>query len=93
MSIETGMGKDDMVHIHNGISLSLKNEIISCAPIFMDLRDYPKWSKSNTNVIWYHIYVESKKNDIEKLETHRLQNQMYDYQKGNIVGDKLRVLN
>ena len=26
------------------------------------LRDYPsKWSKSNANIIWYHLYVEYKK--------------------------------
>ena len=31
-------------------------------------RDYhTKWCKSKTNTIWYHLYVESKKNDTNEL--------------------------
>ena len=26
-----------------------------------------KWSKSETKIIWYHLYVESKKNDTNEL--------------------------
>ena len=28
---------------------------------------HTKWSKSKTNIIWYHLYVESKKDDTSKL--------------------------
>ena len=35
--------------------------------------DQTKWNNSNTNITWYHLYVESKKNDknepIYKTET------------------------
>ena len=38
MSIDRGMDKEDVVHIHNGILLSHKeNEIIPCAETWMDL--------------------------------------------------------
>ena len=31
-------------------------------------RDYHiKWSKIKTNIIWHHLYVESKKNDTDEL--------------------------
>ena len=31
-------------------------------------RDYhTKWSKSKTNIIWQHLYVESKKNDTNEF--------------------------
>ena len=41
----------------------------------MDLEKYyNKWIKSDKNIIWYQLYVESKKNDanefIYKRETH-----------------------
>ena len=31
-------------------------------------RDYhTKWSKSKINIVWYHLFVESKKNDTNEL--------------------------
>ena len=31
-------------------------------------RDYrTKWSKTKTKIMWYHLYVESKKTDTNKL--------------------------
>ena len=57
-----------------------------------------KWSKSdrNTHIIWYHLYVESKKMIQMNLftkqkETHRLRKQ-HGYQRGNVERrDKLGV--
>ena len=51
-------------------------------------RDYhTKWSKSKTNVIWYHLYVGSNKNDtkelIHKTEINRFQKQSCGYYRGN----------
>ena len=38
MSIDRGMDKEDVVHTYNGILLShKKNEIMLCAPTWMDL--------------------------------------------------------
>ena len=64
MSIEGWMDKD-VVHIYNGILLShKKNKIMPFAATWMD-RDCPtEWSKSDRkrqNILWYHLYVESKK--------------------------------
>ena len=49
-----------MVHIHNGIFRHKKNENVICRK--MDgPRDYhTKRSKPKTNVMWYHLYVESR---------------------------------
>ena len=41
------------------------------------------------NIMWYPLFVESKKNDtnelIYKTETHRLREQTYGYQTGKTV--------
>ena len=59
-----------------------------------------KWSKSNTNIICYHLHVESKKTIQMNLftkqkHTHRLWKQTYSYQRGKGErwrgGDKLGV--
>ena len=56
------MDEEDVVHIYNGILLSHKKEWNNAICSNMDgLRDdHTKWSQSKTNVIWYHLYVESK---------------------------------
>ena len=58
-----------MVHIHGGILLSHKKEWNDAICINMDgLRDYHiKWSQRKANVIWYHLYVKSNKNDTKEL--------------------------
>ena len=53
-------------------------------------RDYhTKWSKLDreTNIIWYHLYVESKKLiqvnlSTKQTQTHRHREQTYGYQRG-----------
>ena len=79
MSTDSWMDKEDVVHIYNGILLSHKKEWNNAICSNMDApQDYhTKWSKSEkANIIWYHLYVESKKmiqmNLITKQkQTHR----------------------
>ena len=52
---------------------------------------HTKWSKTKTNIIWYQLFVESKKKKkIQKLtkqkQTHRLKKQTYCYQRGKVAG-------
>ena len=60
MSINRWVDKD-VVHIYNGILLGHKKEMMPFAATWMDpeiiiLSEV----KSETNIIWYHLYVESK---------------------------------
>ena len=57
------MDKKDMVHIYNGILLSQKkNEIMPFAATWMELEIIilSEVRKGKTNMIWYHLHVESK---------------------------------
>ena len=57
------MGKEDVVHVYNGILLShKKNEIMPCAATWMDLEIVilSEVRQRKTNII-YCLYVESKK--------------------------------
>ena len=59
------MDKEDVVHIYNGILLShLKQEQNNAICSDMDgPRDcHTEWSQTKTNIIQYHLYMESKKN-------------------------------
>ena len=64
MSINRGMDKEDVVHIYNGILLSLKkNEIISFAATWMDRETVllSEVSQTKRNVIQHPLTAESKK--------------------------------
>ena len=64
MPIDRWMDKEDVVHIYNGILLShRKNEMAPLAATRMDLEIIvlSEVSQRMTNIIWYHLYVESKK--------------------------------
>ena len=66
MSIDRVMNKD-VVHIYNGISLNWKkNEIMPFAAKWMDpdIIILSEVRQRSANIIWYHLYVESIKNDI-----------------------------
>ena len=58
-----------MGYIHNGILTIKKSEIMPFAATWMDLEIIilSEVSQTNKNIIWYHLYVESKKNDINAL--------------------------
>ena len=51
-----------------------KNEIMPFAAKWMDLEIIilTEVSQTKTNIIWYHLYVESKKNDTNELIYKRL---------------------
>ena len=58
------MDKEDMVHIHSGILLSHKKEIMPFAATSMQLENTilsEAKSQKKTNILQYHLYVESKK--------------------------------
>ena len=92
------MDKEVVVLMYNGISLSHEKEWNNAIWSNMDgSRDYhTKWSKSKTNITWYHLYVESKKMIQKNLftkqkQTHRLQKQTYGYGEPWGGRDKLGV--
>ena len=64
MSIDRWMDKEDVVHIHNVILLShKKNEIMPFETTGMDLEILVlnEVGQRKTNIVWYRLYVESKK--------------------------------
>ena len=73
-----------MVHIYNGILLSHKKEWNNAICNDMDgPRDcHSDWNKSDTktNIIWYHLYVQSKKIIQINLFTKEKQTQRYGKQ-------------
>ena len=93
------MDKEKVVHICNGILLSnKKNEIMPFAATQMDLEMImlSELRQRKINVIWYHLYVESKKKKgtnevICKTETESHTAQTYGYQKGG-GGERLTKL-
>ena len=71
ISIERGIDKEDVAHLYSGILLRHKKEWTNVICSNMDgPRDYhTKWSNSDrkkTNIIWYHLDVESNKSDTKK---------------------------
>ena len=74
------MDKEDVVQIYNGILLSHKKGNRAICSDMDGPRDYhTKWSKSDreeTNIVWYHLYVESKKMIQMNLFTKQKQNNM-----------------
>ena len=91
MSIDRGMGKEDVVHIHSGMFLSHKNdEVRPLAATWVDL-EILTVSQRKSNLIWYHLYMESSKmipkNGFTKQkQTQSFQHQTYGYQRGNMGG-------
>ena len=71
MSINRWMDNEDVVYIYTMeyYSAIKKNEITPFAATWMDLEIiiWSEVSQTKTNIIWYCLYVESKKNDTSKL--------------------------
>ena len=64
MSFDRWMDKEDVIYTYNGILLShKKNEILPLVAIRMELEIIilNEENQTKTNIIWYHLYVESKK--------------------------------
>ena len=78
MSIDRGMGKEDVVHIHNGLLLSRKKNEITFTATWMDLEIIilSEISQKKTSIISFYLYVESKKMMIQMhlLSRNRLTN-------------------
>ena len=83
------MDKEDMVCIYNGILLSYKKEWNFAICNNMDGLGghYAKWNKSDreTNTVWYHLHVKSKKYNklvtiTKRKQTHRYREQISGYQ-------------
>ena len=69
MFFDRGMD-NDVVHMYNGISLSYeKNEIMPFASTWMDwqIAILSEVNQTQTNIIWYSLYMESKKNGTNGL--------------------------
>ena len=74
-----------------------KNEILPFVEIRMDLEIIilNEICQSKTNIIWYHLYMESNKNDTNEViykterKTHRHWKQSYGYQRGDVGGEAL----
>ena len=62
---------EDIIHIYmyNGILVSHKKEWsdVICSNMFGPRDYHSKWSQRKTNIIWYHLYMESKQNDTNGL--------------------------
>ena len=72
-----------------------KNEIMPFTATWVDLEIIilSEESQRKTNIIWYHLYVESKKMIqmnifIKQKETHRLRKQTDGYQRGKVEGGR-----
>ena len=70
MPTDREMDKTDVVHTHNGILLNpQKNEITPFSATWIDLEIIilSEVSQTKADIIWYHLYVESKKNTNEQI--------------------------
>ena len=60
------MGKEDVVHINNGILLSKWSLLLPeqnnaiCSNMDEPRDDHTKWNQTEANIKWCHLYVESK---------------------------------
>ena len=93
MSVDRWMDKEDVVPIYTmEYYLAIKkNEIMPFAATWMDLEIIilSAVSQTKTNIIWYQLYVESKKMIhmnvfTEQKQTYRHRKQTYGYQRGKV---------
>ena len=77
------MDSEDMLYMYNGISpRPKKGEILPFVPIWMDLkRYYSKWNKqTKANTVWFHLYMESVKQNKWTNRTKQKQSHSYGEQ-------------
>ena len=77
-----------MIYTHNGILPNHKKMKYCHLRNLCDPRNYyTEWSQTKTNII-YHLYVESKKIQMnlfmKQKQTHLHRKQTYDYQRGKM---------
>ena len=99
MSIDRWMGKEGVVYIHSGILLSKEkeNEVMPFAATWMSLEIIilsEVSQKEKGNIMWYHLYVESKIchkwTCLQNRNTFMDRRQTYSYQRGKVEGkDKI----
>ena len=101
MSIDTGMDKEDIVYIYNGILFNHKKRTSNSICSNMDIPIILSEIRQRKTNIWYHLdicmyillYMKSNKNNTKELiykkkknHTHRFWNQTYSYQRRNWGG-------
>ena len=69
MSSGRGMDKENVIHLYHGILVIKKSKITSFAAAQIDLRIIilSEINQTKTNIIWYHLYVELKKQHTNEL--------------------------
>ena len=83
------MDKEDVVHTHDGILVIKKNKIMPSAATLVIHLDYlSKWSQKKTNIIRYHLYVDSKKYLWNRNRLTDIENKLM-VTKRKVGGDKL----
>ena len=95
MSVDRWMDKN-IVYIYNGILATEKNKIIPFTATWTDLEIIilneasQKEKGKYPNMVWYHLYMESKKwykwTYLQNKETHKQRKQIYSYQRKKGVG-------
>ena len=62
VAIDRWMNKENVIYISHGLLAIKKNKILPFVKTWMDLDSiWAKWNKSKKDIIWFHLYVESKK--------------------------------
>ena len=78
------MDKEDMIHIYNGILLNHEKEwTMPFAATWMDLEIIILSEVGQTNIIWYHLYTESKQK--HKLTYSQNRNRLIDIENNLMV--------
>ena len=81
MSINEGTDKEDVLHIYNGILLTIKkSEMLSAATwMALEIIILSEVSQTKTNAVWYYLHVEFNfLNGISKL-IYKIENQLTDF--------------